>query len=69
MVPDANLAWLFTEVDWPDRFAAAADAGFTGVEMPWPPLPPEEVAARLTEHGLASVLVNVPVGEPGGETA
>ena len=69
MVPAANLAWLFTEVDWPDRFAAASDAGFTGVEMPWPPLPPEEVAARLTEHGLASVLVNVPVGEPGGEPA
>lgn len=65
MLPDANLGWLFTEVEWPERFAAAASAGFTAVEMPWPPLPAEEVAARLAEHGLASVLVNVPVGTPG----
>ncbi|MDO5498691.1 MAG: TIM barrel protein [Propionibacteriaceae bacterium] len=63
MVPDANLAWLFTEVPWPERFAAAAAAGFVGVEMPWPPLPPGEVAQLLAEHELASVLVNVPVGE------
>ncbi|WP_432559523.1 hydroxypyruvate isomerase family protein [Granulicoccus sp. GXG6511] len=69
MVPDANLAWLFTEVDWPDRFAAAAAAGFTGVEMPWPPVALDDVAARLEEHGLSSVLVNVPVGEPGSEWA
>ena len=62
MIPDANLGWLFTEVDWPDRFAAAASAGFTAVEMPWPPLPPQQVADALTGHGLTSVLVNVPVG-------
>lgn len=69
MVPDANLAWLFTEVPWAERFAAAAAAGFAAVEMPWPPLPPTEVAARLAEHGLASVLVNLGVGEAGGEYA
>ncbi|MDO5681636.1 MAG: TIM barrel protein [Propionibacteriaceae bacterium] len=69
MVPDANLAWLFTEVDWPERFAAAAAAGFTAVEMPWPPLPPAEVAQRLADHDLTSTLVNVPVGEPGSEEA
>lgn len=63
MVPDANLGWLFTEVDWPDRFAAAAAAGFTAVEMPWPPLAPAEVVAHLAAHRLTPVLVNVPVGE------
>lgn len=62
MIADANLGWLFTEVEWPGRFAAAAAAGFTAVEMPWPPLPAAEVATLLQEHGLASVLVNVPVG-------
>lgn len=69
MVPDANLGWLFTEVDWPDRFAAAAQAGFPAVEMPWPPLPASEVAARSGDLGLVSVLVNVPVGDPGEDSA
>lgn len=69
MIPDANLGWLFTELEWPDRFAAAAAAGFTAVEMPWPPLPAAEVAERLADHGLVSVLVNVPVGTPGEDDA
>ena len=30
----ANLHWLFTEVDFDDRFAAASAAGFRGVEFP-----------------------------------
>jgi hydroxypyruvate isomerase len=69
MRPDANLGWLFTEVAFPDRFAAAAAAGFTAVEMPWPPVGAEEVRDRCAEHGLTSVLVNLPVGEPGTEYA
>lgn len=66
MIPDANLGWLFPEVPFADRFAAAAEAGFTAVEMPWPPLTADEVTPRLTEHALTPVLVNIPVGEADG---
>lgn len=69
MRPTANLGWLFTEVPFPERFAVAAAAGFTAVEMPWPPAAAAEVRDRCAEHGLASVLVNFPVGEPGTEFA
>ena len=32
----ANLSMLFTEMDFLDRFAAAAEAGFSGVEYLFP---------------------------------
>lgn len=32
----ANVSMLFTEVPYPDRFAAASDAGFRAVESWWP---------------------------------
>ena len=32
----ANLSMLFTEQDFMDRFAAAAQAGFSGVEYLFP---------------------------------
>ena len=32
----ANVSMLFTEVPFLDRFAAAADAGFSGVECQFP---------------------------------
>ena len=32
----ANLTMLFNEVDFPDRFKAAAEAGFRGVEYLFP---------------------------------
>ena len=32
----ANLTMLFNEVDFLDRFAAAKDAGFAGVEYLFP---------------------------------
>lgn len=69
MRPDANLGWLFAETGFAERFAAAAAAGFTAVEMPWPPLDAAVVRDRCLEHGLTSVLVNVPVGEPGTDFA
>lgn len=69
MIPDANLGWLFTEVPFEDRFAAAARAEFTAIESPWPPIPAPEVAARLGDNGLRSVLVNLRQGEPGTEFA
>src|SRR5581483_2043155 len=41
----ANLTWLFQEWPFLDRFAAAADAGFTAVEYLFPyDHPPEDIA-------------------------
>src|SRR5262249_18162136 len=44
----ANLSLMFTEVNFLDRFAAAAAAGFDGVEFLFPyDFAPAEIAARL----------------------
>lgn len=60
----ANLSMLFTEHDFLDRFAAAADAGFRGVEYLFPYAHPvESVAAALREAGLSQVLFNLPPGD------
>lgn len=66
----ANITYLFTEHDFLDRFAAAADHGFTGVEILVPyKYPPNDVAARLAAHDLECVLINTPYGEfAGGHT-
>ena len=59
----ANLGWLFTEREFLDRFAAAAKAGFKGVEFASPyEHSPKELAARLSDHGLEQVLFNLPFG-------
>lgn len=60
----ANLSMLFTEVDFLDRFAAAAEAGFTGVEYLFPyDFPAEEIKARLDANKLEQVLFNLPAGD------
>ncbi|PAU63238.1 hydroxypyruvate isomerase [Pseudomonas sp. PIC25] len=60
----ANLSMLFTEVDFLDRFAAAADAGFGGVEYLFPyDYPAEELKARLDANRLEQVLFNLPAGD------
>ncbi len=66
----ANITYLFTENPFLDRFAAAADRGFTGVEILVPyEHAPEDVAARLAAHNLECVLINTPYGEiAGGHT-
>lgn len=57
---------LFGEVEFLDRFAAAARAGFTGVECHFPyDYDKELLAARLHEHGLTQVLHNLPAGDWG----
>ena len=59
----ANLSMLFTEVPFPDRFAAAAEAGFRGVEYLFPyALEKDDIAERLRKHGLTQVLFNLPAG-------
>ena len=60
----ANLTMLFTEVDFLDRFEAAAKAGFKGVEYLFPyPYPKGALAERLARHGLTQVLHNLPAGD------
>jgi hydroxypyruvate isomerase len=60
----ANLAMLFREVDFLERFDAAARAGFNAVEFPFPYAYDEEVLAeRLQRHGLTQVLFNLPAGD------
>jgi hydroxypyruvate isomerase len=60
----ANLSFLFHEVDFEQRFARAAQAGFRGVEYLFPYAYPVAVLqARLAESGLSQVLFNLPAGD------
>lgn len=59
----ANLSWLFTEIPFQERFAAAAEAGFAGVEFLFPYAhAPAEVARWAREAGVEVVLFNLPPG-------
>src|SRR5689334_11399259 len=60
----ANLTMLWNELDFLDRFAAAAKAGFTGVEYLFPyAYPKEALAEQLARHRLTQVLHNLPAGD------
>lgn len=60
----ANLTMMFNEVPFPARFAAAASAGFKGVEFLFPyELPVPEVGRLLRDSGLANALFNLPPGD------
>lgn len=60
----ANLSMLFTELDFLDRFAAAAAAGFRGVEYQFPyGYPVDEVADAARRARLQVVLHNLPAGD------
>ncbi|MCA3561532.1 MAG: TIM barrel protein [Aestuariivirga sp.] len=60
----ANLSMMFTEWDFLDRFAAAADHGFTAVEFLFPyAFRPEDIARRLAAAGLTQALFNLPPGD------
>ena len=60
----ANLSMLYNDVDFLDRFAAAARDGFRAVEYLFPyAYPASDLAARLQAHGLQQVLFNAPPGD------
>ena len=62
----ANLTFLYTELDFMERFAAAAKAGFRGVEYMSPyEQPKERLAEALAKHKLTQVLFNLPAGDWG----
>ncbi len=57
----ANLSMLYPEMDFTDRFAAAARDGFRGVEYLFPYAhPADRLATLLHRHGLQQVLFNAP---------
>jgi len=60
----ANLTMLFNELPFLDRFEAARDAGFKGVEYLFPyGFEKEALAERLQQFGLTQVLHNLPAGD------
>ena len=60
----ANLSFMYQDLPFLDRFAAAAADGFEGVEYLFPyDCPAEEIAARLRAHGLQQALFNLPPGD------
>lgn len=77
----ANLTFLFAELPFLERFAAAKQAGFSGVEMLFPfAYAPEAITEQLKLHNLTLVLHNTPAPDwdagdrglaalPGQETA
>jgi 2-dehydrotetronate isomerase len=59
----ANLAYLFTERPFLERFGAAAAAGFEAVELQFPyDQSPVAVKAELQRHGLTMLGINTPPG-------
>jgi hydroxypyruvate isomerase len=60
----ANLAFLFTEEDFLQRFAAARKAGFDAVEFPFPyPHEKSKLADAIKAAGVEVALFNLPAGD------
>jgi len=60
----ANLSFLYQELPFMARFAAAARDGFRAVEYLFPyEYRPADIVAQLAEHGLQQVLFNAPPGD------
>ena len=60
----ANLSMMYTQLPFLQRFAAAAQDGFEGVEFLFPyDWPAAQIADLLQQHKLQQVLFNAPPGE------
>ncbi len=60
----ANISLLFNEVDLPERFDAAARAGFTAVEIQFPyAYDKDMLAERARRAGVEVVLINLSAGD------
>lgn len=60
----ANLSTLFTDRPLEDRFSAAAQAGFKGVEIQFPyELPAQRILELLADSKLSLVMFNIPAGD------
>ena len=61
---NANLSMMFNEVDFLDRFGAAAKAGFKGVEFLFPyAYDKNQVAEVARKNNLQVILFNMPPGD------
>ena len=61
----ANISMLFKEVEFPERFEAAAQAGFKAVEIQFPYAWDKNRLAQIAQHaGVEVVLINIPAGDP-----
>ena len=57
----ANLTWLFTEVPFIERIAAAAEAGFDAVEVLFPyDTNAQDIVNALSAHEMPMALINCP---------
>lgn len=60
----ANLTMLFNEIDFLDRFSAAREAGFKGVEYLFPyDFDKQDLVDALQSNNLTQVLCNLPAGD------
>jgi 2-dehydrotetronate isomerase len=63
----ANLSFMFNEWNFMDRFAAAADAGFTSVEYLFPyDVSADAIATALQKNRLTQALFNLSAGNFAG---
>jgi hydroxypyruvate isomerase len=61
----ANISMLFKEVEFPERFEAAAQAGFKAVEIQFPYGWSKRQLGEIAPHaGVEVVLINIPAGDP-----
>jgi len=57
----ANLTWLFTELDFLERFEAAKEAGFDAVEVLFPyDVGAQDIVKELSKYDLQMALINCP---------
>ncbi len=57
----ANLTWLFTELPFLERFAAAKEAGFDAVEVLFPyDVNAQDIVNELARYELKMALINCP---------
>lgn len=62
---EANLQFMFNEVEVLDRYDAASKAGFKGVELQSPyPIPVEQIVERLEKNDLRHIIINMPMSDP-----
>lgn len=60
----ANLAMMFNEVEFLERFSSAANSGFKCVEILFPyDFSAMEIRKRLEDNDLQNVIINLPPGD------
>ncbi len=60
----ANISMLFKEDEFPERFEAAAQAGFKAVEIQFPYSWDKRLLAQVAQRaGVEVVLINIPAGD------